>query len=129
MATHAFTHGIDLVTGENGHYEIQHYGRRIETGQVPFNHEAGDIAQVSFQEIGDDGNIAFRYGRDNDMQFVAAVRGDTTFSSVKQHEWWMHGQRNIIVEWEKPNIVCFIGNNGRGDRSYVTFNGQTWVRS
>jgi hypothetical protein len=89
----------------------------------------GQISDVAFQPVGaTDGNIALRYGTDNDMEFVAAVRGNHTLSTgpSRQNEYWMHPEHNVRVQWTDPNVACFIGPDGQ--RQYATFDGQRWSR-
>lgn len=112
--------------------------RIVRGGQILSNEglyntvrRAGRITEVKWQLVGGDGNVAFRFGRDNDLMYAIAVRGMqrpiTTYGV-----YMMHPYHNVQIDWPAANLARYRGGPGGSfvDK-YLRFddNTRSWILS
>ena len=79
--------------------------------------------EVVARRVGNDVNIAFRWGSDDDLMFAIAVRGGKCMSTIG--EYWPHPSGNAVaIKWVNDEQVRFSRNNR--DET-LRLDGERWV--
>jgi len=67
-------------------------------------------------------NLAFRWGRNDDLMYAIAVQGDRV--TATRGEYWRHPRQDLCITFEKAGLVAF--SSGCVDR-YVELKGDRWI--
>ncbi|MCP9928592.1 hypothetical protein [Cyanobium sp. CH-040] len=84
------------------------------------------VNEISTQLVSNGANIAFTWGRNDDLMFAIAVRGNSVFSTIG--EYWKHRADNAVnvkPVWAGEGLARF----SRFDvDEFLRFQGNRWVR-
>jgi hypothetical protein len=73
--------------------------------------------------VGEDVNIAFRWGNNDDLMFAIAVRGNACYSTIG--EYWLHPSRSgVSISWDSDNLARF-SRDSRDE--FLRFEENRWV--